>query len=107
MSHALHIVHVHVHVKPGSEETFRDASLHNARASVGEPGVIRFDVLQHHDDPARFVLVEIYRDAAGAAAHKETAHYHAWRDAVADLMAEPRHGVKYRNLFPDDDGLGR
>ncbi len=98
------IVHVHVHVKPEAIEAFRAASLRNASHSVREPGVARFDVVQQSDDPARFVLLEVYRDAAGAAAHKETAHYAAWRDEVASMMAEPRSSVKYTNVFPDEAG---
>ena len=98
------IVHVHVHVKPESIAGFREASVRNASQSVREPGVARFDVVQQADDPSRFVLVEVYRDAAGAAAHKETAHYQAWRDQVADMMAEPRGSVKYTNVFPGEEG---
>jgi autoinducer 2-degrading protein len=98
------IVHVHVHVKPESVEAFREASVRNASQSVREPGVARFDVVQQSDDSSRFVLVEVYRDAAGAAAHKETAHYRAWRDQVAPMMAEPRASVKYVNVFPGEEG---
>jgi quinol monooxygenase YgiN len=98
------IVHVHVHVKEGCEEAFRAASLENARNSVQEPGVARFDVCQQNDDPTRFVLVEVYRDEAAPAAHKETAHYQTWRDTVADMMVKPRQAVKFSNCFPDDDG---
>ena len=98
------IVHVHVHVKPECVEAFKQATLANAQASVKEPGVARFDVIQQQDDPARFILVEVYRDAAAAAAHKETKHYPVWRDAVAPMMAEPRRGVKFDNVFPDDAG---
>lgn len=98
------IVHVHVHVKPESVEPFKNATLANARSSIKEPGVVRFDVVQQQEDPTRFVLVEVYRDAAAAAAHKETPHYPVWRDAVASMMAEPRHSVKFNNVFPDDDG---
>ena len=101
-SGALVIVHVHVRVVPDGVEAFRAASRENAANSVREPGVARFDVIQSVDDPTRFVLVEVYRDAAAVAAHKETAHYLAWRDAVAGLMAEPRSAVKYLNVFPDD-----
>ena len=97
------IVHVHVHVKPESVEAFKTATLANARASIQEPGVIRFDVAQEQDDPTRFVLVEVYRDAAAAAAHKETPHYPIWRDTVAPMMAEPRRSVKFNNVFPDDE----
>ena len=96
------VVHVHVHVKPECVEAFKRATLANARESRKEPGVAGFDAVQQQDDPARFVLVEIYRDAAAAAAHKETKHYPIWRDTVAPMMAEPRHSVKYANLFPDD-----
>src|SRR4051812_26575270 len=104
MAESLLIVHVHVHVKPDAVPAFRAASLENARASVSEAGVARFDVIQSTDEPTRFVLVEVYRNAAAPAAHKETAHYARWRDAVADLMAEPRTSVKYINVFPDDAG---
>jgi quinol monooxygenase YgiN len=97
------LVHVHVRVKPGAEEAFRTACLANAEASRREPGVLRFDLLADREDPGHFVLVEVYRDAAAAAAHKETAHYAAWRDGVAGLMAEPRRSEKYVNLSPDDE----
>ena len=98
------IVHVHVRVKTESIEDFREASVENARNSVQEPGIARFDVIQQQDDPSRFVFVEVYRDAAAAAAHKETAHYAVWRDRVAPMMAEPRSSVKYSNVFPFDEG---
>jgi len=100
------IVHVHIRVKPESVGAFRAASLENARQSVQEPGIARFDVLQQQDDATRFVLVEVYRTAEDPARHKETAHYQRWRDAVADMMAEPRQSVKYANLYPDNQGWG-
>ena len=96
------IVHVHVHVKPDCVEAFKQATRLNARCSRLEPGVLRFDVLQQQDDPTRFVLVEIYRDADAAAAHKATDHYSVWRDAVAPTMAEPRFSVKFNKALPDD-----
>jgi len=93
-------VHVHVHVKPEDIEAFKAATRINARLSLLEPGVLGFDVLQHAENPAKFVLIESYRDAAGAAAHKETTHYPVWRDAVAPMMAEPRSSVKYQRVAP-------
>ena len=99
------VVHVHVHVMPEWVEAFKQVTLTNARASLKEPGVARFDVVQQQDDPARFVLVEVYRDANAAAAHKETRHYPVWRDAVAPMMAEPRFSVKFNNIFPNDSAL--
>lgn len=98
------IVQVFVRVKPECVEAFKAASLDNARHSVQEPGIARFDVIQQSDDPTRFVLVEVYRTVEATAQHKETAHYARWRDAVAELMAEPRSSVKYVNLFPADSG---
>jgi quinol monooxygenase YgiN len=96
------VVHVHVHVKPECVEAFKQATLTNARESRKEPGVARFDVVQQQDDPTRFVLVEVYRDANAAAAHKETKHYPVWRDTVAPMMAEPRLSLKFNSVFPDD-----
>ncbi len=98
------VVHVHVHVRPGSEAAFAEATRENARHSVREPGVARFDVVQQADDPTRFVLVEVYRDADAPARHKETAHYAAWRDAVEPMMAEPRRSVKYAPVAPAPAG---
>jgi autoinducer 2-degrading protein len=98
------IVHVHVRVKPESVAEFRRATVENARASVREPGIARFDVVQQQDDATRFVLIEAYRSPEAAAAHKETAHYAKWRDAVAPMMAEPRTSMKYSAIFPDAQG---
>lgn len=98
------IVHVFVHVKPDCVEAFKRASVDNAIGSVAEPGVARFDVIQQKDDETRFVLVEVYRDEAAAASHKETDHYACWRDTVADMMAEPRSSIKFDNIFPGDHG---
>lgn len=97
------VVHVHVHVRPDCVEAFKTATLANAAASLREPGIARFDVMQQADDPTRFVLVEAYRTPAAPAAHKDTAHYATWRDTVAPMMAEPRASQKFANLFPADD----
>ncbi len=98
------IVHVHAHVKPESVADFRQATIENARSSVQEPGIARFDVVQQQDDATRFVLIEVYRTLEAASAHKETAHYATWRDVVATMMAEPRQSVKYNAVFPDPHG---
>src|SRR3569833_2498961 len=95
----MYIVHVHIQVKPGTEEAFMAACLENARNSVQEAGVARFDVLRDTADPARFVLMEAYRNVAANAKHKETAHYAKWRDTVEDMMVTPRTRAMYDNLF--------
>lgn len=96
------VVLVHVHVKPECVEAFKAATLENARQSLQEPGIARFDVLQQADNPARFVLVEAYRTPEAPAAHKATAHYAKWRDTVEPMMAEPRTSVKCHSVFPED-----
>jgi (4S)-4-hydroxy-5-phosphonooxypentane-2,3-dione isomerase len=100
------IVQVHIHVKPEYLDAFIAASLDNARNSVQEAGIARFDVVQQKDDPTRITLVEVYRSEDAPAKHRETAHYARWRDTVADMMVEVRTKVEYRNLFPDDKGWG-
>lgn len=100
----MHVVHVHVHVLPEHVEAFIEATLANARHSVQEPGIARFDIIQQQDDPTRFILMEVYRTPAAPAAHKETVHYQTWRDTVANMMAEPRRAVTYAPLFPDEAG---
>lgn len=97
------VVHVHVRVRPELVAEFLDATLVNARASLDEPGVLRFDVIQDQGDPAHVVLAEVYRDAEASAAHKLTPHYAAWRDAVASMMAEPRASERYSAVFPSGD----
>lgn len=100
----MQIVHVHVHVKAESVEAFRNATIENARNSVLEPGVARFDVIQNAADPTHFVLIEVYRTPEAPGQHKTTAHYKKWRDAVGEFMAEPRSSVQFDNVFPDDPG---
>jgi (4S)-4-hydroxy-5-phosphonooxypentane-2,3-dione isomerase len=97
------VVHVHVRVRAGRVEDFLAATLVNARASLGEPGVLRFDVIRDQADPAHVVLVEVYRDDDAAAAHKQTPHYAVWRDAVAEMMAEPRASTRFSAAFPAED----
>ena len=99
----MQIVLVHVHVKPEFVEAFKEASLDNANNSVKEAGIARFDVIQQTEDPTRFILVEVYKTVQAPAAHKETAHYARWRNTVMKMMAEPRQGIKYTNIFPSDE----
>jgi len=98
------IVHVHVKVKLDCINSFKEVTIENARQSLKEPGIARFDVVQQSDDPTRFILVEVYRSVEATAAHKATAHYAAWRDRMESLMAEPRSSVKYANVFPGEEG---
>jgi autoinducer 2-degrading protein len=98
----MHVTIVHVWVKPEHIDAFIAAARANHQASVREPGNRRFDVLQDTSDPGKFVLYEAYASAKDAAAHKTTAHYLAWRDTVAEMMARPREGIAHTGLFPSD-----
>jgi (4S)-4-hydroxy-5-phosphonooxypentane-2,3-dione isomerase len=98
----MYIILVHIHIKAESMEEFKLATLDNAKNSVQETGVERFDVLQQSEDPTRFTLVEVYRSSDDHAKHRETAHYERWRDRVTDMMVDPRVGIKYSNVFPED-----
>jgi autoinducer 2-degrading protein len=95
---------IEIQVKPERVAEFIAATLENHRGSLAEPGVLRFDVLQSGEDPARFLLYEVYRDEAATRAHKETPHYEAWKQAVEPLLAAPRKGRAYRALAPTDPG---
>ncbi|MFO7323929.1 MAG: putative quinol monooxygenase [Chloroflexota bacterium] len=98
----MHIVHVHIRVKPEYVDQFIEATLDNVRNSNQEPGNVRFDFFQEIEDPTKFVLTEIYRTPEDADRHKETAHYLRWRERVGEMMAEQRYGIKYRSLYPDE-----
>ena len=98
----MYVVLVYVHVKPDHRNAFIEATLDNACNTIREPGNLRFDVNQQADDPNRFILYEVYRDEAGAQAHKQTQHYNKWRETVAPWMAEQRRGVVHTGLFPEN-----
>ena len=91
---------VYIKVKSEYIEAFKEACRRNHEGSIREPGNFRFDVLQFTDDPTQFVLYESYKSQQDVDAHKQTDHYLAWRDTVADWMAETRRGVKYTGLYP-------
>jgi autoinducer 2-degrading protein len=96
------VVHVHMHAKPDKVDTLRNICIENARNSIKEKGIARFDVLQQQDDSERFVLIEVYRTQEAIQAHKESNHYWHWRDKVENLLVEPRYSIKYASIFPND-----
>jgi autoinducer 2-degrading protein len=97
------ILIVNIQIKTEHIQAFREATMENGRNSRLEPGIARFDMLQQTDDPSRFVLIEVYREQAAIAAHKETPHYHAWLAKVDDMFAEPRTRALYANVSPGDE----
>ncbi len=101
----MHILHIHIKIKPEHIDEFIQATITNAKASLQEPGCVRFDAVQEVDNPSRIELIEIYRDQASHAAHRETPHFHVWAETVSDMFAEPRTRTLYRNVFPGDDAF--
>ena len=97
----MYVVCVTVWVKAENVDDFIGATLENARQTRREATNLRFDVSRGADDPNRFFLYEIYADEEAFRAHQQTAHYLAWRAAVADWMAQPRQGIRYHSLFPE------
>lgn len=91
---------VMIQIKPDFINQFTEATIKNHEAAVKEKGNLRFDVLQNNDDPSCFMLYEVYDSEESAAAHKKTAHYLEWRQAVADWMQKPREGVPYTVIRP-------
>ena len=91
---------VSVVVKPDCIEQFMEATIANHRQSVKEKGNLRFDVLQHRENPSEFTLYEAYESDEASAAHKTTAHYLKWRDTVEPWMARPRKGIVHNVVAP-------
>jgi len=102
----MYVVCVQVHVKPDRVADFSRAAVENASSSRGEPGNMRFDVLQLLDDPTRFVLYEVYKSPEDFRRHQEMPHYLKWKEEVKDWMAEPRSAQKLKSVFPPDE-MGR
>ena len=62
----------------------------HARNSRAENGCLAFEVCQDPDDPARFVLYEVYQDEAAHRRHLEQASYQRFRtEAPALLVSGP------------------
>ncbi len=99
------IVQVHVHVKGDQVEQFIKATEENVKNSILEKGIARFDFFQNLEDPARFILIEAYRDEDASAKHKETEHYRKWKSTVESMMSEPRFSIKYAHILPIDTDL--
>jgi (4S)-4-hydroxy-5-phosphonooxypentane-2,3-dione isomerase len=70
---------VGIETPPESRDRFLEAIAEQAAASLErEPGCLRFDVCSVVEDENRFVLYEIYADAAAYEAHGQTEHFARW-----------------------------
>ena len=94
---------IHVYVKKDTVDSFKAATIQNHRASLKEPGVLRFDVLQDESDETHFVLYEVYRSEEATETHKDTPHYSEWKQAVAPMMAKDRERSSFSPVAPVDE----
>jgi len=90
---------VTIEVVAGRMPEFLPALMDNARASLGEPACNRFDVLTDPERPCEVFLYELYDNAAGFDAHRETPHY-----KVFDGIAEPLIASKVVKTYAQVSG---
>jgi (4S)-4-hydroxy-5-phosphonooxypentane-2,3-dione isomerase len=100
------IAAVHVYVKPDKVDEFKHLIRANYEGSIAEPGCLRFDVAQSKEDPTAFLLWECYVDEAARDAHRETAHYQAFKATMPELMSKDRRSDLYEGVYIDSDKLG-
>lgn len=102
------IFQVHHFIKPEYVEAYKEATLENARQTIQEPGVLRFDVLQDREDPTHFSLFEVYRDLEAREAHLLTKHFLVWKNLVLgqEMFARRGHGYEFNALFPQEEDWG-
>lgn len=98
---------IRVHVKPNAVRAFEEATRRNHLESIAEPGVLRFDVLRNPEKPGEYVLYEVYASHEATQVHKETTHYIAWKDAVAEMMDSPRESEAYEVVEPTAESAWR
>ncbi len=98
----MYIVCVTIFVKEEYLDKFVEATLENCKNTRKEEGNVRFDFLRSEEEPNRFFLYEVYKTKEDFKKHQETTHYLKWRETVAEMMAQPRQGVRYINIFPED-----
>ena len=79
----------HLTAKPGREAEFKEKMTAQAkRCLANEPGCLQFDVAQDPKDPARLVMLEVYKDEAAIKAHQDSAHFKDFRPTISELVAD-------------------
>ncbi|GAB4578302.1 MAG: hypothetical protein Fur0022_10370 [Anaerolineales bacterium] len=93
---------VHHYLKPETIETYKAATLANVRATLKEPGIVRFELYQDQDDPTHFSLLEIYQDEAAREAHLQTEHFLKWKEVyLGEPQIYARRGEGYNWTLVD------
>ena len=96
---------VQLEVRPADRDEFLAAITANAEASVrDEPGCHRFDVTEVEGEGNRFLLYELYDDAAAFEAHKQAPHFAAWRQ-VADRVLAAQVNTRGTVVASNGDGV--
>jgi autoinducer 2-degrading protein len=97
------VLTVYLEAKPENLEALKTEASINARATLAEPGALRFDFLQQVDEPTKFMLYEVYRSEEAFQVHQQTDHFKRWVERGVPLLVGERVRVKYQNVEPDDE----
>ena len=102
----MYIMVAPIQIKAAFKDPYIKGMLENAQGSVnGEPGCLRFDVVQDANDENRIWLYEVYKDEAAFQAHTQTPHFIKFRDMSEDWREEvglQRAGRGATNIWPPD-----
>ena len=97
------ILHVTVQVKSEHLAEFLEAVRHDAvHSEKDEPGCLRFDVVQDHEDPNRFYYYEVYKDEAALEGHRQTPHFKLYAEKTKNWLASAPERRIGKNLIPSD-----
>ncbi|MCC6904417.1 MAG: antibiotic biosynthesis monooxygenase [Anaerolineae bacterium] len=89
--------YVDLHVRPERIAEFRQAIVEHATHTLTEPGAVRFDVFQQHDQPSHFILIEVYHSEDDLKRHMETDYFHQWRTRTAGMF-EPATATRFESI---------
>lgn len=79
----------------------------HAAASIGEPGCVRYDVLQDANDPLTVCLYEVFRSEDDFHLHRREPHYERWMTMSRDWRDRTVYARRVlRNVYPDDESFG-
>jgi len=96
----MYIFQFHHYIKPEMIEAYKAASIENARQTVLEAGILRFEVFQDVKDPGHFSLLEVYRDLQAREYHLQTAHFLQWKEVALQAFDHRGQGEEYNPIFP-------
>lgn len=93
-----------IKVKAEHLDAFVRHVVDHAARSLGEPGCVRYDVLQDAGDPLTICLYEVFRSEADLEVHHEQDYYREWMALSRDWRDRSAYSRRVlRTLHPADD----